>query len=226
MTEKLPKLATVELDGDMCIEVQAQHIHAAGVFVSKVVSKYYSRSVLTAVCVRREGIAVKVQATDSFRLISIESEAEEDGPDETILIPYKEVKAALPKKGLVVLCLNHETGMLSITSAGSSTTVNAVEGRYPDVEQLFKLPGKGTIDGTAQFGINAKLVADAGKACALALGSKGQDLRFTCTGELKPILFTNLQADDTARVRGLIMPVPIQERGRPRDVNSIGCLSD
>lgn len=67
----------------------------------------------------------------------------------------------------------------------------------------------GTIDGTAEFGINAKLVADAGKACALALGSKDQDLRFTCTGELKPILFTNLRSDDTARVRGLIMPVHI-----------------
>lgn len=190
----------------MCIEVQAQHIHAAGVFASK----EDTRPVLTAVCVRREGDAIKIQATDSFRLISIESRAEEDGPDETILLPYKAVKAALPKKGPVTLCFNYETGILSITSiGGSSTTVNAVEGLYPDVEQLFKLPGKGTIDGTAEFGINAKFVADAGKACALALGSKGQDLKFTCTGELKPITFTNLRPDDTARVRGLIMPVSI-----------------
>lgn len=205
MTDKLPKLATVELDDDMCIEVQAQHIHAAGVFASK-----GTRSILEAVCIRREGDAIKIQATDRFRLISIESRAEEDGPDETILIPYKAVKSAIPKKGPVTLCLNHQTMMLSITSCdGSSTTIKAIEGRYPDVEQLFKLPGKGTIDGTAEFGINAKLVADAGKACTLALGSKGQDLRFACTGELKPILFTNLQADDTARVRGLIMPVSI-----------------
>lgn len=206
MTDKLPRLATVELDDDMCIEVQAQHIHAAGVFVSK----DGTRSTLEAVCIRREGDAIKIQATDSFRLISIESRAEEDGPDETILIPYKAVKAALPKKGPVTLCLNHQSMMLSVASCdGSSTTIKAIEGVYPDVEQLFKLPGEGTIDGTAQFGINAKFVADAGKACALALGSKGQDLRFTCTGELKPILFTNLQADDTAHVRGLIMPVHI-----------------
>lgn len=206
MTDKLPKLATVELDDDMCIEVQAQHIHAAGVFISK----DYSRPIIEAVCIRREGDAIKIQATDSFRLISIESRVEEDGPDETILIPYKAVKSAIPKKGPVTLCLNHQTMMLSITSCdGSSTTIKAIEGRYPDVEQLFKLPGKGTIDGTAEFGINAKLVADAGKACALALGSKDQDLRFTCTGELKPILFTNLRSDDTARVRGLIMPVHI-----------------
>ena len=184
------------------IEVQAQHIHAAGVFASK-----DTRSVLTAVCIRREGDAIKIQATDNFRLISIESKAEEDGPDETILLPYK---AVLPKKGPVTLCLNHQSMMLSITSRdGSSITIKAIEGIYPDVEQLFKLPGKGTIDGTAQFGINAKFVADAGKACALALGSKGQDLKFTCTGELKPILFTNLRPDDTARVRGLIMPVRI-----------------
>lgn len=156
------------------------------------------------------GDAIKIQAADNFRLISIESRAEEDGPDEIILLPYKAVKAALPKKGPVTLCLNHQSMMLSITSRnGSSTTIKAIEGLYPDVEQLFKLPGKGTIDGTAQFGINAKFVADAGKACALALGSKGQDLRFTCTGELKPIQFTNLRSDDTARVRGLIMPVSI-----------------
>lgn len=190
----------------MCIEVQAQHIHAAGVFASKDDTRY----ILEAVCIRREGDAIKIQATDSFRLISIESKAEEDGPDETILLPYKAVKSGIPKKGPVTLCLNHQTMMLSITSCdGSSITIKAIEGRYPDVEQIFKLPGKGTIDGTAQFGINAKLVADAGKACALALGSKGQDLRFTCTGELMPILFTNLQADNTARVRGLIMPVKI-----------------
>ena len=206
MADKLPKPATVELDDDMRIEVQAQHIHAAGVFVSK----DDTRSVLTAVCIRRKGDAIKIQACDSFRLISIESRAEEDGPNETILLPYKAVKAALPKKGPVTLCLNHQTMMLSITSCdGSSTAIKAIEELYPDVEQLFKLPGKGTIDGTAQFGINAKFVADAGKACALALGSKGQDLRFTCTGELKPIQFTNLQADDTACVRGLIMPVHI-----------------
>ena len=206
MTDKLPKLATVELDDDMCIEVQAQHIHAAGVFTSK----DGKRPILEAVRIRREGDAIKIQASDRFRLISIESRAEEDGPDETILIPYKAVKSAIPKKGPVTLCLNHQTMMLSITSCdGSSTTIKAIEGRYPDVEQLFKLPGKGTIDGTAQFGINAKFVADAGKACALALGSKGQDLRFTCTGELMPILFTNLRSDDTARVRGLIMPVQI-----------------
>ena len=209
MTEKLPKPATVELDDDMCIEVQAQHIHAAGVFVSK-----DTRSVLTAVCIRREGDAIKIQATDNFKLISIESRAEEDGPDEIILLPYKAVKAALPKKGPVTLCLNHQSMnqsmMLSITSCnGSSITIKAIEGIYPDVEQLFKLPGKGTIDGMAQFGINAKLVADAGKACVLALGSKGQDLRFTCTGGLKPILFTNLRPDDTARGRGLIMPLRI-----------------
>ena len=190
----------------MCIEVQAQHIHAAGIFASK----DGTLPILEAVCIRREGDDIKIQATDSFGLISIESKAEEDGPDETILLPYKAVKSYIPKKGPVTLCLNHQTMMLSITSCnGSSTTIKAIEGRYPDVEQLFKLPGKGTIDGTAQFGINAKFVADAGKACALALGSKGQNLKFTCTGELKPILFTNLQADDTARVRGLIMTVKI-----------------
>ena len=206
MTEKLPRLATVEVDDDMRIGVQAQHIHAAGVFASK----DDTRPILEAVCIRREGDAIKIQATDSYRLISIESNTEEDGPDETILIPYKAVKSVIPKKGPVALCLNHQTMMLSITSCdGLSTTIKAIEGRYPDVEQLFKLPGKGTIDGTAEFGINTKLVADAGKACALALGSKGQDLRFTCTGELKPILFTNLRPDDTARVRGLIMPVRI-----------------
>lgn len=192
----------------MCIEVQAQHIHAAGVFVSK----DDTRPTLEAVCIKREGDAIKIQATDSFGLISIESKAEEDGPDETILLPYKAVKSYIPKKGPVTLCLNHQTMMLSITSCnGSSTTIKAIEGRYPDVEQLFKLPGKGTIDGTAQFGLNALYVANAGKACALALGlgSKGRNLKFTCTGELQPILFTNLQADDTARVRGLIMPVRI-----------------
>ena len=190
----------------MCIKVQAQHIHAAGVFVSK----NDTQPTLEAVCIRREGDAIKIQATDSIRLISIESRAEEDGPDETILLPYKAVKSYIPKKGPVTLCLNHQTMMISITSCnGTSTTIKAIEGRYPDVEQLFKLPGKGTIDGTAQFGINAKFVANAGKACALALGSKGQDLKFTYTGGLKPILFTNLQADDTARVRGLIMPVRI-----------------
>lgn len=207
MTDKLPKLAIVELDDDMRIEVQAQHIHAAGVFASK----DDKRPILEAVRIRREGDAIKIQATDSFRLISIESRAEEDGPDETILIPYKAVKSAIPKKGPVTLCLNHQTMMLSITSCdGSSTTIKAIdEGLYPDVEQLFKLPGKGPIDGTAEFGINAKFVADAGKACALALGSKDQDLRFTCTGELKPLLFTNLQADDTTYVRGLIMSVQI-----------------
>lgn len=191
----------------MCIKVlQAQHIHAAGVFVSK----DDTRPTLEAVCIRRKGDAIKIQALDTFTLISIESRAEEDGPDETILLPYKAVKSVIPKKGPVTLRLNHQTMMLSITSCdGSSTTIKAIEGRYPDVEQLFKLPGKGTIDGTAQFGINAKFVANAGKACALALGSKGQDLKFTCTGELKPILFTNLQADDTTYVRGLIMPVRI-----------------
>ena len=190
----------------MCIKVQAQHIHAAGVFVSK----DDTRPTLEAVCIRRKGDAIKIQALDTFTLISIESKAEEDGPDETILLPYKVVKSVIPKKGPVTLCLNHQTMMLSITSCnGSSTTIKAIEGLYPDVEQLFKLPGKGTIDGTAQFGINAKFVANAGKACALALGSKGQDLKFTCTGELKPILFTNLQFDDTAYVRGLIMPVRI-----------------
>ena len=190
----------------MCIEVQAQHIHAAGVFVSK----DDKRPILEAVCIRREGDAIKIQATDSFGLISIESKAEEDGPDETILLPYKAVKSGIPKKGPVTLCLNHQTMMLSITSCnGSSTTIKAIEGRYPDVEQLFKLPGKGTIDGTAQFGLNALYVANAGKACALALGSKGRNLKFTCTGELQPILFTNLQADDTARVRGLIMTLRI-----------------
>lgn len=190
----------------MCIEVQAQHIHAAGVFASK----DDKRPILEAVCIRREGDAIKIQATDRHRLISIESRAEEDGPDETILIPYKAVKSAIPKKGPVTLCLNHQTMMLSITSCdGSSTTIKAIKGRYPDVEQLFKLPEKGTIDGTAEFGINAKFVADAGKACALALGSKSQDLRFTYTGELEPILFTNFRSDDTARVRGLIMPVRI-----------------
>ena len=190
----------------MCIEVQAQHIHAAGLFVSK----DHSRPIIEAVCIRREGDAIKIQATDSFGLISIESKAEEDGPDETILLPYKAVKSVIPKKGPVTLCLNHQTMMLSITSCnGSSTTIEAIEGRYPDVEQLFKLPGKGTIDGTAQFGLNALYVAKAGKACALALGSKSQNLKFTCTGELKPILFTNLQADDTARVRGLIMTLRI-----------------
>ena len=188
------------------IEVQAQHIHAAGLFVSK----DYSRPIIEAVCIRREGKAIKIQATDSYRLISIESNTEEDGPDETILLPYKVVKSVIPKKGPVTLCLNHQTMMLSITSCnGSSTTIKAIEGRYPDVEQLFKLPGKGTIEGTAQFGLNALYVANAGKACALALGSKGRNLKFTCTGELNPILFTNLQADDTARVRGLIMPVSI-----------------
>lgn len=190
----------------MCIEVQAQHIHAAGVFVRK----DGTRPTLEVVCIRREGDAIKIQATDEFRLISIESRAEEDGPDETILLPYKEVKSVIPKKGPVTLCLNHQTMMLSITSCNwSSNTIKATEGRYPNVEQFFKLPGKGTIDGTAQFGLNARYVADAGKACALALGSKGRDLEFTCTGELKPILFTNLQADDTTRVRGLIMPVRI-----------------
>ena len=190
----------------MCIEVQAQHIHAAGVFVSK----DDTRTTLEAVCIKREGDAIKIQATDSFGLISIESNAEEDGPDETILLPYKAVKSYIPKKGPVTLCLNHQTMMLSITLCnGSSTTIKAIEGRYPDVEQLFKLPGKGTIDGTAQFGLNALYVANAGKACALALGSKRQDLKFTCTGELEPILFTNLQADDTARVRGLIMTARI-----------------
>lgn len=192
----------------MCIEVQAQHIHAAGVFVSK----DHSRPTLEAVCIRREGDAIKIQATDSFGLISIESKAEEDGPDEIILLPYMVVKAALPKKGPVTLCLNNQSMMISITSCnGSSTTIKAIEGRYPDVEQLFKLPGKGTIDGTAQFGLNALYVANAGKACALALGlgSKGRNLKFTCTGELQPILFTNLQADDTARVRGLIMTARI-----------------
>lgn len=191
----------------MCIEVlQAQHIHAAGVFVSK----DDRRPTLEAVCIRREGDAIKIQATDTFRLVSIESKAEEDGPDETILLPYKTVKSYIPKKGPVTLRLNQQTMMLSITSCnGSSTTIKAIEGRYPDFEKFFKLPGKGTIEGTAQFGLNARYVADAGKACALALGSKGQDLEFTCTGELKPILFTNLQADDTTRVRGLIMPVRI-----------------
>jgi len=190
----------------MCIKLQAQHIHAAGVFVSK----NDTRPTLEAVCIRREGDAIKIQAFDTFRLVSIESKAEEDGPDETILLPYKVVKSVIPKKGPVTLCLNHQTMMLSITSCdGSNTTIKAIEGRYPDVEKFFKLPGKGTIDGTAQFGLNARYVADAGKACALALGSKGRDLKFTCTGELKPILFTNLQADDTARVRGLIMPVRI-----------------
>lgn len=190
----------------MCIEVRAQHIHAAGLFVSK----DDKRSTLEAVCIRRKRDAIKIQGLDSFALISIESRAEEDGPDETILLPYKVVKSVIPKKGPVTLCLNQQTMMISITSCdGSSTTIKAIEGRYPDVEQLFKLPGKGTIDGTAQFGLNARYVADAGKACALALGSKGQDLEFTCTGELKPILFTNLKADDTARVRGLIMPVRI-----------------
>lgn len=190
----------------MCIKVPAQHIHAAGVFVSK----DDTRPIIEAVCIRRKRDAIKIQALDTFTLISIESKAEEDGPDETILLPYKAVKSVIPKKGPVTLCLNHQTMMLSITSCnGSSTTIKAIEGRYPDVEQLFKLPGKGTIDGTAQFGINAKFVADAGKACALALGSKGQDLKFTYTGELKPILFTNLQADDTTYVRGLIMPVRI-----------------
>jgi len=193
----------------MCIEVQAQHIHAAGLFVSK----DHSRPIIEAVCIRREGDAIKIQATDSFRLISIESKAEEDGPDETILLPYKVVKSVIPKKGPVTLCLNHQTMMLSITSCnGSSTTIKAIEGRYPDVEQLFKLPGKGTIEGTAQFGLNALYVANAGKACALALGSKDQKLKFTCTGELNPILFTNLQAD-TARVRGLIMPVRLCQSG-------------
>ena len=189
----------------MCIKVQAQHIHAAGVFVSK----DDTRPTLEAVCIRRKGDSIKIQATDNFGLISIESRAEEDGPDETILLPYKTVKSYIPKKGPVTLCLNHQTMMLSITSCnGSSTTIKAIdEGLYPDVEQLFKLPGKGTINGTAQFGINAKFVANAGKACALALGSKGQDLEFTCSGELKPILFTNLQADVTTYVRGLIMPV-------------------
>lgn len=191
----------------MCIKVQAQHIHAAGVFVSK----DDTRPIIEAVCIRRKGKAIKIQAIDNFGLISIESRAEEDGPDETILLPYKAVKSVIPKKGPVTLCLNHQTMMLSITSCdGSSTTIKAIdEGLYPDVEQLFKLPGKGTIDGTAQFGINAKFVANAGKACTLALGSKGQDLKFTCTGELKPILFTNLQFDDTTYVRGLIMPVRI-----------------
>ena len=190
----------------MCIKVQAQHIHAAGVFVSK----DDTRPTLEAVCIRREGDAIKIQATDSYGLISIESRAEEDGPDETILLPYKTVKSYIPRKGPVTLCLNHQTMMLSITSCdGSSTTIKAIEGLYPDVEQLFKLPGKGTIDGTAQFGLNALYVANAGKACALALGSKGRDLKFTYTGELKPILFTNLQADDTTYVRGLIMLVRI-----------------
>ena len=187
----------------MCSKLQAQHIHAAGVFVSK----DDTRPTLEAVCIRRKGDAIKIQATDTFRLISIESKAEEDGPDETILLPYKAVKSYIPKRGPVTLCLNHQTMMLSITSCNGSSTIKAIEGRYPDVEKFFKLPGKGTIDGTAQFGLNARYVADAGKACALALGSKGQDLKFTYTGELKPILFTNLQADDTTRVRGLIMPV-------------------
>lgn len=133
----------------MCIEVQAQHIHAAGVFVSK----DDKRHTLEAVCIRREGDAIKIQATDTFRLISIEPRAEEDGPDETILLPYKTVKSVIPKKGPVTLRLNHQTMMLSITSCnGSSTSIKAIEGRYPDVEKFFKLPGKGTIDGTAQFG--------------------------------------------------------------------------
>lgn len=190
----------------MCIEVQAQHIHAAGVFVSK----DDTRPIIEAVCIRREGDAIKIQATNTFELISIESKAEEDGPDETILLPYKAVKSYIPKKGPVTLCLNHQTMMLSITSCdGSSTTIKATEGLYPDVEQSFKLPGKGTINGTAQFGINAKFIANAGKACALALGSKGQDLKFTYTGELKPILFTNLPYRPTTRVRGLIMSVRI-----------------
>ena len=190
----------------MCIKVQAQHIHAAGVFASK----DDLRPIIEAVCIRREGDTIKIQATDSIGLISIESKAEEDGPDETILLPYKTVKSSIPKKGPVTLCLNYQTMMLSITSCnGSSTTIKAIEGRYPDVEQLFKLQGKGTIDGTAQFGINALYAANAGKACALALRSKSRNLKLTCTGETKPILFTNLQADDTARVRGLIMPVRI-----------------
>lgn len=190
----------------MCIEVQAQHIHAAGVFVSK----DYSRPVLTAVCVRREGNAIKIQATDSFRLISIESKAEEDGPDETILIPYKEVKAALPKKGLVTLCLNHQTGMLSITSAGSSTTVNAVEGSFPNTDKLLKTP-KGNIDGTAAVGINCKFVGDAGKAYATATGRKADmaKLRFTFAGGLNPIMFDNFMSDGVL-VHGLIMPVKIK----------------
>ncbi len=189
----------------MYIEVQAQHIHAAGVFVSK----DDTRPTLEAVCIRRKRDAIKIQAINRFGLISIESRVEEDGPDETILLPYKTVKSCIPKKGPVTLCLNHHTMMLSITSCNGSSTIKAIEGHYPDVEQLFKLPGKGTINGTAQFGINAKFVANAGKACALALGSKGQDLKFTYTGELKPILFTNLQADNTTYVRGLIMPVRI-----------------
>lgn len=138
MAEKLPKNVAVELDDDMCIEVQAQHIHAAGVFASKDDTSW---PILEAVCIRREGDAIKIQATDNFRLISIESRAEEDGPDETILLPYKAVKAALPKKGPVTLCLNHQSMMLSITSCDGDKAIEVLE-KASEVQGALRYEGQ------------------------------------------------------------------------------------
>lgn len=203
----------------MCIQVNAELIHAAGLVTAKA-EKY--RPALQNVVVRKRGDEVEVWATDSyvmFRCYQPVSGEQSKLPDEEIRVNYPSVKAAIPKRGVVTLCANHETDDVSVTTATGSVSVRTLQktGPYTDnINEMVNDARGGSKRGVQELGLNPDYVQTlwrAMKTAAQAGGLKPTGVRLVPNDDLLPIylapVYERRPKNESVRMDCILMPMKL-----------------
>lgn len=203
----------------MCIQVNAELIHAAGLVTAKA-EKY--RPALQNVVVCKRGDEVEVWATDSyvmFRCYQPVSGEQAKLPDEEIRVSYPSVKAAIPKRGVVTLCANHDTDDVSVTTATGSVSVRTLQKTGPYTGNINKMVDdarSGSKRDVHELGLNPDYVQTlwrAMKTAAQAGGSKPTGVRLVPNDDLLPIylapVYERRPKNESVRMDCILMPVKL-----------------
>lgn len=167
------------------ITVEPGAILAAALFAST--SKRDKRTVLTGVRFEWAGREARICATDSYRAARLETVhaiAEGEG---AFTVPAEALKQLVKaSRGLVTL-QGADGGRVEISQAGTASTVEGIEGAYPDISKLWKADEWAP---SAHSAANAAFIADACKAAQLASGVKNHEIKIDMHEDLRPICIT------------------------------------
>ncbi len=176
--------------------------------VSNVVSRDDSRPILTGVLITLEDGALKMVATDSYRL-SVTQKASDMGEGEFSAVisgAFASELAALPKSGDDISIALAENQIV-VSYRGTSFVNRRIEGKYPNYKQL--LPSSHTTRAV----VDTAALAAAVKRAAL-LGSSGSSVRFSVSPEAQIITISSVRQD----VGSTQEIVPAQVEGDPCEI--------
>jgi len=176
-------ISTVEQTITLGVTVQSDHLvellEGTGTHTDSKASPYDK---LGAVKIVGEGGKITATATDKYRLI--EGEIEAEGELEASLIPLTDIKRILalvkPNKLPRSVSLSRVGDILTVSVAGDAVSITLLEGTYPDTAKLLDYSTPPVALESISF--NPKLFADYAK-----IAGKDKPVKVEFTGGNKPI---------------------------------------